>query len=422
MRKIITLLTLSVISSINVIAQENNEEKASSDYNKWSIDLNGGLSRPTSPFSTGYYVDNLSFFHGDLGVRYMFNNKFGLKTDVGFDKYSEGDGSLVLDGEYSRINLQGVMNVGRLLNFEDFSRCLNLQFHTGVGYSTLKTDAFRGKDEMVNVLLGLTGQVKITKRIAFNADFTLINNISQNYSFDGFDNTVSNDRGFNASMYNATVGFSIYLGKHKQHADWASVSKKDLAMMTQIDSLEQRVSEVETMMNDSDRDGVVDYLDVEPNTITGVAVDTKGRAIDTNNNGVPDEVEAYIEKTKTSNTPSKDQAIKDLINSGYINVYFDFNSTKPNKDSYSSIGFVVQYLKNNPNASADLIGYADEIGDSEYNKQLSGKRAENVKEIIIKSGVDASRLNIIGAGEDTSVDSSSSDARSIVRRVTFVLK
>ena len=42
------------------------------------------------------------------------------------------------------------------------------------------------------------------------------------------------------------------------------------------------------MLQDTDRDGVVDYLDAEPNTTGGVAVDTKGRAIDVNKNGVPD--------------------------------------------------------------------------------------------------------------------------------------
>ena len=44
-------------------------------------------------------------------------------------------------------------------------------------------------------------------------------------------------------------------------------------------------------MNDTDKDGVPDYLDVEPNSVSGIMVDTKGRMIDLDNNGVPDELE-----------------------------------------------------------------------------------------------------------------------------------
>jgi OOP family OmpA-OmpF porin len=40
----------------------------------------------------------------------------------------------------------------------------------------------------------------------------------------------------------------------------------------------------------------------------------------------------------------------------------------------------------------------------------------------VKANVDPSRLNIIAAGEDTSVDIDSENARKLVRRVTFRVK
>ncbi len=156
----------------------------------------------------------------------MFNPKFGLKADIGIDKYDQSKNSLPFKGEYYRANLQGVVNVGRILNFEDFSQRLNLQLHAGFGYAYLQTDAFDGKDEMTNVPIGLTAQFKISERVALNADFTMINNISQHYTFDGntggVDGPIIQDRGFNSTMYNATLGFSIYLGKNGKHADWVS--------------------------------------------------------------------------------------------------------------------------------------------------------------------------------------------------------
>lgn len=421
MKKIIALLAICILNTANTFSQEVNKENEL-DYNRWSFDINTGLSRPTTPFSVDHYVEDLSFFHVDFGARYMFNPKFGLKADIGIDKFDQSKSSLPFSGEYNRVNLQGVANLGRILNFEDWTGRLNAQFHTGLGYGYLKSNNFTGKDEVVNYLLGLTAQFRLSNRVALNADFTMVNNISQKYTFDGNPNglvaPVVEDRGFNATLYNASVGFSIYLGKHNKHADWTSSDAR-------VTELEKRVDKIETDLNDTDRDGVVDFLDLEPNTIAGLTVDTKGRAIDNNQNGVPDEMEAYLETLKNNNKPvvvQEDNSIENLIDGGYINVFFDFNSSKPIATSYENIYFVVNYLRNNPDTSVDIIGYADEIGDSEYNDKLSSTRASNVKEIIVKSGIESSRLNILGKGEDTSVDSKSKDARKLVRRVTFKLK
>ena len=43
------------------------------------------------------------------------------------------------------------------------------------------------------------------------------------------------------------------------------------------------------------------------------------------------------------------------------------------------------------------MGYADEIGDNEFNKTLSLDRALNVKTILIKAGISPNRLNVVGS-------------------------
>jgi OOP family OmpA-OmpF porin len=81
--------------------------------------------------------------------------------------------------------------------------------------------------------------------------------------------------------------------------------------------------------------------------------------------------------------------------------------------------FLVTYLRKNPAAKVTLIGYADEIGNTKYNDKLASDRAESVKNMIIKAGVDANRIEIKSGGEDNSVDPTSDLARTIVRRVVF---
>lgn len=403
----------------------NAQETGASDYNKWSIDINGGVNKAGNPMSLGYHMNADNLFHADLGFRYMFNTKFGLKIHGGYDVLNDdGDSNNTFESEVVTIGLQGYANLGRIMEFESWTNRLNVLGHMGVGVSQLTSDRFDGEDRLGDFLIGMGVQYKISRRLAVNADFTMINTFSQDRNWDGGEYSSNGRQGFDGTLYNATIGLSIYLGKHEQHADWYIEDKSD-----ELLDIEDRLGEMETMLDDSDKDGIPDYLDAEPNTITGVAVDSKGRTIDRNNNGVPDELESYIEQRNNEVKQSVEQSVqtvngnlKDLINSGYVNVYFDFNRDMPNQESTNGLNFLITYLRNHPEVNADVIGYADEIGNTEYNKQLSNRRAENVKKILVDAGIDGSRLNIVANGEDTSVNKNSKHARQTVRKVTFILK
>lgn len=387
------------------------------EYNKWSIELNGGVNKPTRTMTPGYTTETANLFHGDLGVRYMFNPKFGLKLDVGYDQFQEKKNTPDFESRYVRASLQGVVNVGRALNFETWTNTLGLLAHGGFGVAQISTETgFGGQDYVAHGIAGLTGQIRLSNRVALTGDLTGIVNGKQNWNFDGMGNTTTGS--FDGVLLNASVGLTVYLGKNQKHADWYSEENE------RLNKLEDRVTTIETNLIDTDKDGVADLYDLEPNTVSGVAVNTKGQSIDNNQNGVPDELESYLENTyvKKGSETATNGSVEQLINGGYVNVYFDFNSSKPTNASLSGVDFLVKYLKNNPGKSADIIGYADEIGNSNYNTELSRKRAEAVKKVAVNAGIDASRLNVIANGEDTSVNKNSKEARQIVRRVTFQVK
>lgn len=421
MKKVVLPLLLVCLTSASLRAQEAKEASTTGDngYNKWSIEVAGGVNKPFRTFTPGFRTDRANLFTVDLGTRYMFNNKFGLKLDFGYNKFENNDDSPKFESTYLRGDIQAVINLGRVLNFEDWTSTIGLLAHAGGGVYQLTSDnGFDGEDYGANLIGGLTAQLKLSRSIVLTADVTGIANGFQNWNFDGFS---QNNRSFDGVVLNGTLGLTFYLGKHEQHADWSTNEKKD-----ELAAIEERLGSIETMMNDSDKDGVPDYLDAEPNSTAGVAVDTKGRAIDLNNNGIPDELEKYVDARnkevieKVGKGSGTD--LQGLINGGYVNVYFDFNKDVPNASSVAGVNFLMKYLKENPSASADVIGYADEIGNTDYNKDLSRRRAENVKKILVDSGISASRLNIVGNGEDTSVNKSSKQARQVVRRVTFIIK
>lgn len=444
MKKIVLPLLLACFMPAAINAQEIVEETypqeiEMSNYNKWSFDFSGGFNKVAKPLSEGYFVKASNLFHADAGFRYMFNTKFGIKGQAGFDRINDdgSDPDFEFESEVLTLSALAHVNLGRIMQFEQWTNRINLTGHFGMGLSRLTNDKFGDADNMGNFILGMGFQYRLSNRIAFNADLTLYNTFAQDKTWNGDDYDNETIQGFDGTLYTGTIGFSIYLGKHEKHADWYVQEEEDKAY---LEDMESRLGEMETMLDDSDKDGIPDYLDSEPNTITGVAVDTKGRTIDRNNNGVPDELESYIENQKTEikqeikdegivmqggntgGTGTGGGAIKELINGGYVNVYFDFNKVTPNAQSTSSINFLINYLKDNPSAQADVVGYADEVGNTEYNQSLSNRRAENVKKILVDAGIEATRLNVVAKGEDTSVNKSSRQARQVVRRVTFILK
>ncbi|MFV5697106.1 OmpA family protein [Flavobacterium sp. ZT3R17] len=418
MKKII--LTLVFASAMTTMSAQTEPVKSTEDgFNKWSIELAGGVNKPQRPMTSGYFTSTPSPYVVDLGVRYMFNNKFGLKADFGYNSFQGKNNSKDFDTKYYRADIQAVANLGKIMNFETWTKTIGLLGHAGFGLAQLEDQNSALKDRMGNFMAGVTGQIKLSDRIALTGDFTTIINAAQDATFDAASTRAS--RGFSGILFNGTVGLAVYLGKNVKHADWVIDNEG------RFDAIDARFMAIENKMLDTDKDGVADYLDEEANTPAGAMVDTKGRSIDKNNNNVPDETEAYILKNygnTTNNSPllTNNELIRSLINGGYVAVYFDFNKSTPTNVSTEGTDFMLTYLRNNPTATIDIVGHADEVGRSAYNDKLSNARANNVKNTLVKANIDASRLNVVAAGEDTSVDIDSENARRLVRRVTFRVK
>lgn len=428
-----TLLFLFLLASVIVSAQDemmndSNMESELPTYDKWSIEIYGGAHKPTRQFAKGYYSQPLSFYQANLGVRYMFNTKAGMRLSLGYNSIENDTQSPVFESSYFRSTLEAVINLTSVLDFQEWTDCLGLQFHAGGGYSFIdynKPVAIDKKDNMFHIMAGLTPMIKLSNSIALIGDASAIGNYKQKHTWDGTRLLNGTEyRGLNGMIFNFSLGVNIYLGAAEKHADW--FSEKNL-MEEKISKLDDRLTKVETDLIDTDMDGVPDYLDREPNTVSGVSVNTHGVANDLNKNGIPDELEPslnemYVNKGDYKAGDSNGISVKELLDKGYVNVYFEFNSDRPATYSLEAINYLMKFMKDNPSANAELVGFADELGNADYNNRLSERRAKKVYDILIASGVDAGRLSYRGGGEDTSVDKSSSPARQLVRRVTFQLK
>jgi outer membrane protein OmpA-like peptidoglycan-associated protein len=103
-------------------------------------------------------------------------------------------------------------------------------------------------------------------------------------------------------------------------------------------------------------------------------------------------------------------------------IYFDVNSDKIKPESTPSIKEIAAVIKDNPEIIVKIVGHTDSDGADDSNLDLSKRRAESVKNELIKTySIDATRLETDGKGESQPIapnDSGINKAKN--RRVEFI--
>jgi outer membrane protein OmpA-like peptidoglycan-associated protein len=99
---------------------------------------------------------------------------------------------------------------------------------------------------------------------------------------------------------------------------------------------------------------------------------------------------------------------------------FDTNAATLQPSSQEQLQNIANILKAYPNVHIRIGGYTDNQGDAASNLKLSQDRADNVMHEIIVLGVDPSRLDAKGYGEDHPVADNSTDVgRAQNRRISM---
>lgn len=83
----------------------------------------------------------------------------------------------------------------------------------------------------------------------------------------------------------------------------------------------------------------------------------------------------------------------------FHNIYFDFGSSQIEDSSKYVLDRIIGVMKEKVSMEIELSGHTDSKSSSEYNQQLSQKRAESAKAYMVEKGISPERVQAIGYGE-----------------------
>jgi len=101
-----------------------------------------------------------------------------------------------------------------------------------------------------------------------------------------------------------------------------------------------------------------------------------------------------------------------------LDVKFDFNKAVVKPNSYGDVKSLADFMKQYPKTTTVVAGHTDNVGPDAYNQKLSQKRADAVKQVLVKDGVSPARVQSVGYGKTRPVADNATEAgRAMNRRV-----
>ena len=98
-------------------------------------------------------------------------------------------------------------------------------------------------------------------------------------------------------------------------------------------------------------------------------------------------------------------------------IYFANNSSRLMQQEADKLNAVADMMKAQPDVTLSIIGHASNIGSKQYNSKLSKRRANAVKALLVRRGIDAARLKpVVGRG----IDRDAADSKQ-ARRVELII-
>ena len=108
------------------------------------------------------------------------------------------------------------------------------------------------------------------------------------------------------------------------------------------------------------------------------------------------------ETVDKAETKVVEQDIKEPVKVTFPVIYFSFNRITIRPSEVSKLKSILHILKENPEMKVTVTGWCDTRGSVAVNRRISRQRAQALKTWLVKRGIAASRISVVGKGSDAS--------------------
>ena len=108
------------------------------------------------------------------------------------------------------------------------------------------------------------------------------------------------------------------------------------------------------------------------------------------------------ETVDKAETKVVEQDIKEPVKVTFPVIYFSFNRITIRPSEVSKLKSILHILKENPDMKVMVTGWCDTRGSVAVNRRISRQRAQALKTWLVKRGIAARRISVVGKGSDAS--------------------
>jgi OmpA-OmpF porin, OOP family len=159
-----------------------------------------------------------------------------------------------------------------------------------------------------------------------------------------------------------------------------------------------------------------------PDPLRVVEVESAPAVLDSDGDGVPDDRDLCPDTPRGTPVDADGCASVEVMTLRGVN--FELNSDRLRPESRAVLDEAAATLNRRyPDARVEVAGHTDSTGAASYNKALSLRRANAVRDYLIGKGIAAERLTAVGYGPDEPVaDNATAAGRTENRRVELRVK
>lgn len=386
-RSLIAIVAL-VLFSMNVVAQDN----AYPRYGFWSNWKLGAEAIYNQQFGNGGFLD---WRHAtDAGFGIVVEKELNYVWDLRLHGAIPGIFTNVPDGtpgwydRYGKLTADIKFSINDAIMGYNPERRFSIYALAGAGISDRYAIDKWGK--IAALLQGGLG---------LSYDFGKHGSVYAEYVVDNVGN-VADPRYIHDLHGSAVLGLMFRFGPTQKDLD--RIANENRLNQDDFDALNDKVNKLNGDLSEAQLEEM--RLNNRVNELEQQLADAAEAAAQNNTN---DEMDAVINGISDDNV-----AFRALP----FSVLFEVDSYGITPNQMEKIEAVAQVMKDNPELRISVVGYCDYTASEEYNQQLSERRAQAVKEQLIKLGVEESRLTDYGKGKTTAFGDIKSGVN---RRVSF---